>query len=368
MSFAERMRTSRNQKGYSQEYLAERIGVSRQTITKWESETGFPEMKKTLQLAMELQVSLDWLFEDELKELGWKALVDCKNSIISAEDRYVPQRKVDGAMIQETIDKLYMPVVNGNMLTGIRSFDTVDEGLRRGNVYYVYGAPVIGKLSFALNIVVNYLHDGRNVMIALKEHTVQSVLRSIICIDAEVNSYVHKPKYSVEESERISNSAEFMKDANLIFDDAYDESIDKLYEKCLNTNQQLDLVVIDSARLLYTMVADKKTKNGEKRIHAILSYIARECRCAVMVLDRIDKSVEDLLVRHDEPEKVVNEFLKKSVLSEAENILFFHRADYYKFFESNISQIDMLYHDGYHGKGTQYIKFYLNKATEKVKE
>ena len=65
MSFAERLKTTRKQKGYSQEQLAERLDVSRQSVTKWETGISYPEIKTLLELSSLLEKDLDWLFHDE---------------------------------------------------------------------------------------------------------------------------------------------------------------------------------------------------------------------------------------------------------------------------------------------------------------
>ena len=69
MSFAGRLKISRKEKGYSQESLAEELEVSRQSITKWETGTAFPELRKLLQLSVILDKDLDWLLCDERNAL-----------------------------------------------------------------------------------------------------------------------------------------------------------------------------------------------------------------------------------------------------------------------------------------------------------
>ncbi len=69
MSFADRLRMSRTEKGFSQERLAEDLGVSRQSITKWETGIAYPKIKKLLMLSILLERSLDWLLADERREL-----------------------------------------------------------------------------------------------------------------------------------------------------------------------------------------------------------------------------------------------------------------------------------------------------------
>ena len=69
MSFADRLRMSRTEKGYSQEQLAEALGVSRQSITKWETGIAYPKIRKLRMLSIRLEKSLDWLLSDERSEL-----------------------------------------------------------------------------------------------------------------------------------------------------------------------------------------------------------------------------------------------------------------------------------------------------------
>lgn len=63
MSFAENLKQARKQKGLSQENLAELLGVSRQAVSKWEQDEGYPEVEKLLLLSQKLEVSLDSLLE-----------------------------------------------------------------------------------------------------------------------------------------------------------------------------------------------------------------------------------------------------------------------------------------------------------------
>ena len=46
MSFAEKLMELRKQKGWSQEELGDKLGVTRQTVSKWELGATTPEMEK----------------------------------------------------------------------------------------------------------------------------------------------------------------------------------------------------------------------------------------------------------------------------------------------------------------------------------
>ncbi|EIF39057.1 MULTISPECIES: helix-turn-helix domain-containing protein [unclassified Streptococcus] len=65
MTFAEKLKTIRKQIGMSQELLAEKIGVSRQAVTKWETGAGIPDIENIIAIANLFNISIDELFCNE---------------------------------------------------------------------------------------------------------------------------------------------------------------------------------------------------------------------------------------------------------------------------------------------------------------
>lgn len=61
MNFGENLQKIRKEKNISQETLAEMLGISRQAVSKWEQNTGYPEMEKLLKLSKVLNTTLDEL-------------------------------------------------------------------------------------------------------------------------------------------------------------------------------------------------------------------------------------------------------------------------------------------------------------------
>ena len=61
MKFDENLRELRKEKGYSQEELAYRLNVTRQTVSKWENGSAMPDLKKLTELAEFFGVSMDTL-------------------------------------------------------------------------------------------------------------------------------------------------------------------------------------------------------------------------------------------------------------------------------------------------------------------
>lgn len=65
MTFAEKLKSIRKKAGLSQEQLAEKLGVSRQAVTKWETETGIPDIENMMAISALFDISIDELLSNE---------------------------------------------------------------------------------------------------------------------------------------------------------------------------------------------------------------------------------------------------------------------------------------------------------------
>ena len=63
MNMADRIQSLRKAKGISQEQLADKIGVSRQAVSKWESEQSTPDIEKVILLSEFFDVTTDYLLK-----------------------------------------------------------------------------------------------------------------------------------------------------------------------------------------------------------------------------------------------------------------------------------------------------------------
>lgn len=80
MELSKKLYQLRKQQGLSQEQLAERLNVSRQAISKWESGTAIPETDKLLAISNYFQVSLDYLVKDGEDAGDSTAMTDSANA------------------------------------------------------------------------------------------------------------------------------------------------------------------------------------------------------------------------------------------------------------------------------------------------
>lgn len=76
MILAEKLYQLRNKSGLSQEELAEKLNVSRQSISKWESANSIPSMDKIVQLSRIYGVSTDYLLKDDMEQIPGEVVAD----------------------------------------------------------------------------------------------------------------------------------------------------------------------------------------------------------------------------------------------------------------------------------------------------
>jgi transcriptional regulator with XRE-family HTH domain len=90
MTFGEKLYKLRKEKGLSQEALAEKLNTSRQAVSKWENDQGFPETEKLLLLGNIFEVSIDYLLKESSQQ---------SNDI--NDGYYVSKEMAEGYLLQE---------------------------------------------------------------------------------------------------------------------------------------------------------------------------------------------------------------------------------------------------------------------------
>ena len=68
MILADKIVSLRKKAGWSQEELAEQLGVTRQSVSKWEGAQSVPDMDKVVQMSRLFGVTTDYLLKDEIEE------------------------------------------------------------------------------------------------------------------------------------------------------------------------------------------------------------------------------------------------------------------------------------------------------------
>ena len=107
MEFNNKLYELRKQKGFSQEELANRLNVSRQTISKWEVGESTPDMENLVAISELFEISLDELVLDKVpEEAAASAQVvksefysDIKENVLTDENRKKAKKGIKIAAI-----------------------------------------------------------------------------------------------------------------------------------------------------------------------------------------------------------------------------------------------------------------------------
>ena len=75
--------------GMTQELFAEKMGVTRQTVSRWETGSVMPDVDKIGDIASLLGVSCDYLLKDEMEEEGTRAPKGVSRLLLSAKGKIV---------------------------------------------------------------------------------------------------------------------------------------------------------------------------------------------------------------------------------------------------------------------------------------
>ena len=70
MNLSDNLKKIRKENNLTQEDLAEKLGVSRQSVSKWESNQAYPEMDKVVQICKMFNLNMDDLLNQDIKEVN----------------------------------------------------------------------------------------------------------------------------------------------------------------------------------------------------------------------------------------------------------------------------------------------------------
>lgn len=175
MTFAEKLKSIRKQAEMSQEQLAEKLGVSRQAVTKWETDAGIPDIENIMAISALFDISIDELLSNER---GAKKPVDYLYESITEYDIDEPKRydmKFGGAKQFQLSgykgEKIRVRLASNTLSTLLSDFKVkiddirkridVDVNRRNGvseatakeavSIFVQIPSPYIGKIECAVN-------------------------------------------------------------------------------------------------------------------------------------------------------------------------------------------------------------------------
>lgn len=193
MKFGDKLVELRKKNGYSQEELAEKLGVSRQSVSKWESNNTYPETDKIVQIANIFDCSMDDLINDKVTDVE-STLRKNKNNIYNIWDSLL-----------EFITKTINMFSKMNFATG---FKCIIEMIILGFLLWLFGQIVCSTASSVIANIFSFLNHKTVSVIREILDAVFNLIWFIVAAIAIIHTFKlrYLNKYISEEENNIKNN------------------------------------------------------------------------------------------------------------------------------------------------------------------
>ena len=197
MTLADKLKEARKNAGLTQNELAEKICVSRQAITKWESGKGIPDVENLRTISKVLDVSIDFLLDDEgvADKIVIKEQINLNNYVKEGKLR----SKKDAVVYAKYPNAVISPLLAKKKSTkGQKIF---------GNLLgFLTDAPfgtdeVFNQIADAHNAYYLVEQEGKQIMVTVTEDFIESkvMTKELVGNKFEIGEYVYrKAAYKVE--------------------------------------------------------------------------------------------------------------------------------------------------------------------------
>lgn len=197
MTLADKLKEARKNAGLTQNELAEKICVSRQAITKWESGKGIPDVENLKNISKVLDVSIDFLLDEE----GVADKTVIKEQINLNE--YVKEGKLRSKKDAVVYAK-YPNAVISPLLAKKKS--TKGQKIFGNLLGFLTDAPfgtdeVFNQIADAHNAYYLVEQEGKQIMVTVTEDFIESkvMAKELVGNKFEIGEYIYrKAAYKVE--------------------------------------------------------------------------------------------------------------------------------------------------------------------------
>lgn len=139
MILADKIADLRKKNGWSQEELANQLGVSRQAVSKWESALSIPDLDKIVKMSLIFGVSTDYLLKDSI-EAGRESeeVMECNTAELGMDEKAIQMISMESAnvyleLLQQVSSKIALGVslciLSPIMLIGLTGVSDQKKGM-----------------------------------------------------------------------------------------------------------------------------------------------------------------------------------------------------------------------------------------------
>lgn len=163
MILADKITEERKKNGWSQEELAEKLGVSRQAVSKWESAGSMPDLQRVIQMAELFGVSTDYLLREDMVQEEVSVYTDTGNSSsgpvrrVSMEEAnvFLDMKKKSAPVIANAV---FMCIISPVLLILLASM--AEEPMFRISENFASGVGVVFLLTVIAAAVFLFITNG----------------------------------------------------------------------------------------------------------------------------------------------------------------------------------------------------------------
>ncbi|SEG07536.1 DNA-binding transcriptional regulator, XRE-family HTH domain [Eubacterium ruminantium] len=197
MTLADKLKEARKNAGLTQNELAEKLCVSRQAITKWESGKGIPDVENLKTIAKVLNVSIDFLLDDE--GVADKTVIKEQINLSDYVKEGKLRSKKDAVVFSKYPNAVISPLIakkkstKGQKIFGNLLGILTDAPFGTDEVY--------NQIADAHNAYYLVEQEGKHIMVTVTEDFIESkvMAKELTGNKFEIGEYVYrKASYKVE--------------------------------------------------------------------------------------------------------------------------------------------------------------------------
>lgn len=187
MILADKILNLRKKSGWSQEELAEKLNVSRQSVSKWESAQATPDLNRIIEMSKIFEVSTDYLLKDEHEEVSEDLKVDYPevkqislqeaNKYLEVKEKIAKQMSL-GSFLCTTSPILLLVLLAGNY----------EKWTGFNNESLMTGIGIIAVLAFVAIAATNFIKSGME--FSPYEYIEKEVIETAYGVDGLVNEKI----------------------------------------------------------------------------------------------------------------------------------------------------------------------------------
>ncbi|WGH24726.1 MAG: replicative DNA helicase [Candidatus Shikimatogenerans bostrichidophilus] len=340
--------------------------------------TNFYKIKNYVKLLIEkfilrrlIKISVDTI--NKINKIGINPILlinEIQDNIDNLNINYIDNKiksikKILPKTIKQINKKVFLP-------TGFTKLDNIILGLHKSDLIIVASRPGMGKTSFALSLIINYLKQNIPVGLFSLEMSYYQIMSRLLIFETGIPyDRLNNLDLTEEEINLFKIKINELNKYKFFLDDSSYLTITDLKNRCrqLIYKYKVKLIILDYLQLIY--VDNNKFRTREQEISTIsrnIKYIAKEFQIPIIAISQLSRAVE---IRGGFKRPFLSDLRESGAIEQdADIVLLLYRPEYYgfKYWDGDITkpcngQAEIIVSKHRNGKlGNLRLKFVQEKA------